>query len=126
MHADGRHVIAWEEWQRMSTGGRLAFAWTGIRLLLDDVRRRGAGGGALACALAPLGAAWAAGQLAIVLGVGYPDPDLSHFRSIDIWETGSGSGQVLTEGWLASALREAPEPAARFADGVVIGTPEMW
>ncbi len=72
-------------------------------------------------ALAPLSAAWAARQLAIVLGVGYPNPDLSHFRSIDIWETGSGSGQVLTEGWLASALGEARQPPGLFADGVVIG-----
>jgi uncharacterized protein (DUF1501 family) len=72
-------------------------------------------------ALAPLLDAWKAGQLAVVLGVGYPDPDLSHFRSIDIWETASGSGDVLTEGWVNEALKEGTRPDGIFADGVVIG-----
>jgi uncharacterized protein (DUF1501 family) len=39
---------------------------------------------------------WDAKRLAVVLGVGYPDPSLSHFQSMDIWQTanpeGSGSG----------------------------------
>ncbi len=72
-------------------------------------------------ALAPLLPAWKAGELAVVLGVGYPQPDLSHFRSIDIWDSGSGSGQVLTDGWVAAAFAKASRPAGLFADGVVIG-----
>ncbi|HET6452450.1 MAG TPA: DUF1501 domain-containing protein, partial [Spirochaetia bacterium] len=72
-------------------------------------------------ALAPLMDAWKAGQLAVVLGVGYPQPDLSHFRSIDIWETASGSGSVLSSGWVSDAWSQAQMPAGLFADGVVIG-----
>ncbi|MDX5024771.1 hypothetical protein SHY67_11230, partial [Streptococcus suis] len=36
------------------------------------------------------------GQLAVLNAVGYPNPDRSHFRSMDIWQTGSGSEQLLT------------------------------
>ena len=42
----------------------------------------------LAKELAPLMALWDQGQLAVALGVGYPDPNLSHFRGIQIWDTG--------------------------------------
>lgn len=38
-------------------------------------------------ALLPL---WEKGQLGIVQGVGYPQPSLSHFRSIEIWQTANG------------------------------------
>jgi uncharacterized protein (DUF1501 family) len=72
-------------------------------------------------AMAPLMGAWKAGQLAVVLGVGYPRPDLSHFRSIDIWETASGSSEVLSQGWVADAFSEGTRPDGLFADGVVIG-----
>lgn len=41
-----------------------------------------------------------AGNLGIVQGVGYPNPDRSHFRSTDIWLTGSGSDDVAETGWL--------------------------
>ncbi|MFQ5675236.1 MAG: DUF1501 domain-containing protein [bacterium] len=40
------------------------------------------------------------GNLGIVQGVGYPNPDRSHFRSTDIWLTGSGSDEVGDTGWL--------------------------
>ena len=40
------------------------------------------------------GKLWQDGTLAVVRGVGYPQPDHSHFRSMDIWQTGSpGAGQ---------------------------------
>ncbi|MFN8310112.1 MAG: DUF1501 domain-containing protein [Chitinophagales bacterium] len=40
-----------------------------------------------------------AGKMHIVQGVGYPNPNYSHFRSTDIWLTGADSNQVLTTGW---------------------------
>ncbi len=43
---------------------------------------------------------WDRGQLAVVQNVGYPNPDLSHFRSTEIWETGSSADQNLTSGWI--------------------------
>jgi len=40
------------------------------------------------------------GSLSIVQNVGYPNPDLSHFRSTEIWETASRSNENLTSGWV--------------------------
>ncbi|MEW4570249.1 DUF1501 domain-containing protein [Tautonia sp. JC769] len=40
------------------------------------------------------------GNLALVQGVGYPNPDRSHFRSTEIWETASPPDASWTEGWL--------------------------
>ena len=40
------------------------------------------------------------GQLAIVEGVGYPNPNRSHFRSTEIWHTGSDANRVESHGWL--------------------------
>ncbi len=51
-------------------------------------------------ALSPLQPLYDAGNLAVVQGVGYPNPDRSHFRSTDIWLTGSGSEEVESTGWL--------------------------
>jgi uncharacterized protein (DUF1501 family) len=72
-----------------------------------------------------LKAAWDARQLAIVQGVGYPDPNLSHFRSIEIWDTASRSDEYLESGWLARAFRQSPSPAGFAADGVVVGSGGM-
>jgi uncharacterized protein (DUF1501 family) len=51
-------------------------------------------------ALAPLRPLFDGGAFSIVHGVGYPNPDRSHFRSTDIWLTGSGSEVVASTGWL--------------------------
>lgn len=76
-------------------------------------------------ALEPLMASWKSRELAVVQGVGYPDANLSHFRSIDIWDTASNSNEYLTDGWLARAFAAAPAPAAFAADAVVVGGAEM-
>jgi uncharacterized protein (DUF1501 family) len=46
------------------------------------------------------------GALAIVQGVGYPNPDRSHFRSMEIWETARSDTRPdnLETGWLGRAL----------------------
>jgi uncharacterized protein (DUF1501 family) len=49
-----------------------------------------------------------AGQLSIVHAVGYPDPDRSHFRSMDIWHTASASSDYWTTGWLGRLLDAQP------------------
>ena len=46
------------------------------------------------------------GQLSIINNVGYPNPIHSHFRAMDIWHTGSDSGQALQTGWLGRYLDE--------------------
>ena len=49
------------------------------------------------------------GLVSIVQNVGYPQQDYSHFRSMDIWMTGSASNQYLEDGWLGRML-EADYP----------------
>src|SRR4029077_1425324 len=53
--------------------------------------------------------------------VGYPAPNLSHFRSIEIWDTASSSEDYVAEGWLTRAFAAAQVPRAFAADGVIIG-----
>lgn len=64
---------------------------------------------------------WEDKRLAIVQGVGYPDPNLSHFRSIEIWDTASASDQYLERGWLTRSFARSPSPEGYAADGVVVG-----
>jgi len=72
-------------------------------------------------ALAPLLPFWQEKQLAVLQGVGYPAPNLSHFRSIEIWDTASSSEDYAAEGWLTRAFAAAQVPRAFAADGVIIG-----
>jgi uncharacterized protein (DUF1501 family) len=44
------------------------------------------------------------GSLSILNSVGYPNPDRSHFRSMDIWQTASQSTEYLTTGWVGRYL----------------------
>jgi len=44
------------------------------------------------------------GSMQIINNVGYPNPDRSHFRSMDIWQTGSSSSEYLKSGWLGRYL----------------------
>jgi uncharacterized protein (DUF1501 family) len=44
------------------------------------------------------------GSLGILNSVGYPNPDRSHFRSMDIWQTGSNSNEYISSGWIGRYL----------------------
>jgi uncharacterized protein (DUF1501 family) len=44
------------------------------------------------------------GNLSIINNVGYPNPDRSHFRSMDIWHTASDPNEYLTTGWIGRYL----------------------
>ena len=44
------------------------------------------------------------GNLAIINSVGYPNPNRSHFRSMDIWQTASDENQYLYTGWVGRYL----------------------
>ncbi len=48
---------------------------------------------------------WEAGQLAVVQGVGYPNPERSHFEAMDIWQSADPKGVAKT-GWLGRAAVE--------------------
>ena len=61
-----------------------------------------------------------------VQGVGYPEPNLSHFRSIEIWETASKSSEYLQDGWVARGLKAGLADRASFTtEGVLIGGNEL-
>ncbi len=54
--------------------------------------------------LAPLRSLFDQGYMTIINNVGYPNPDRSHFRSMDIWNTGSSATEYLRTGWLGRYL----------------------
>ena len=54
------------------------------------------------------------GLLSIVQNVGYPNPNRSHFRSMEIWETAAESDEYRSSGWLG-----------RFLDNNCSGAPEI-
>ena len=75
------------------------------------------------------------GALCVVQGVGYPNPDQSHFRSMDIWQAGS-TAENLTDGWIGRALRRMPagpsfhlksanERAPLALDGAAVRVPSI-
>lgn len=78
---------------------------------------------ALNSALAPLLPSWksGAGDMAILLGVGYPDQNDSHFKSTDIWSTAVPSDNTPDEGWIARLFDLMPPPRTAPADGALIG-----
>jgi uncharacterized protein (DUF1501 family) len=58
-------------------------------------------------AMKDLHALWDSGELAVVQGVGYPNPNRSHFRSMEIWQTGV-LGPAPPAGWLGRAADGNP------------------
>ena len=60
------------------------------------------------------------GKLAIIQGVGYANPNRSHFRSMDIWHTCEPDKQG-TEGWLGRAIRELDPTKENVLTGVNFG-----
>ena len=72
--------------------------------------------------LEPLMKSWKAKDLAILQGVGYPYPNRSHFRSIEIWDTASASNQTLSEGWIAQAFEGTSLPKGVGVDSIAIDT----
>jgi uncharacterized protein (DUF1501 family) len=93
--------------------------------LKPDVVLRWHGAPALHPSLATLEPLWQAGEMAILAGVGYPAPNLSHFRSIEIWDTASDSHQYLQSGWLSRAVQGQAAFSRLSADGVVIGAADL-
>jgi len=53
------------------------------------------------------------GSLGILSSVGYPNPDRSHFRSMDIWHSASSSREYLDTGWLGRYLDAQCKPGDR-------------
>ena len=71
-------------------------------------------------AMAPLKALYDQGKVAVIQGIGYPNPNRSHFRSMDIWHT-CEPDKVGTEGWLGRAIRDMDPNSENVLIGVNFG-----
>jgi uncharacterized protein (DUF1501 family) len=84
-----------------------------------------------------------AGQLSVVQGIGYPNPNRSHFRSTEIWQTASEAEKVESYGWIGRYFdnacsgadptigvnigRQAPQAfSARTPTGVSLDNPQSY
>ena len=70
--------------------------------------------------MAPIKKLFDDGKVAIIQGIGYPNPNRSHFRSMDIWHT-CEPDEVGTEGWAGRAIREIDPNADNVLTGVNFG-----
>ncbi|HEU0020668.1 MAG TPA: DUF1501 domain-containing protein [Dehalococcoidia bacterium] len=71
-------------------------------------------------AAAPIKDLYDQGKVAIINGVGYPHPNRSHFRSMDIWHT-CEPDKVGTEGWLGRVIRDLDPRGENVLTGVNFG-----
>ncbi len=70
--------------------------------------------------LEPIKRLWDEGKVAIINGIGYPNPNRSHFRSMDVWHTALAE-EVGTEGWLGRAIRDIDPNGENVLAGVNFG-----
>ena len=70
--------------------------------------------------MAPLKELYDQGKVAVIQGIGYPNPNRSHFRSMDIWHT-CEPDKVGTEGWVGRAIRDVDPNAENVLTGVNFG-----
>lgn len=78
--------------------------------------------------LAPLKSLYDDGHAAVIQGVGYPNPNRSHFRSLEIWHTGSDSGRYEKYGWIGRYFDNECKGSDSPASGVAFGseTPQAF
>ena len=70
--------------------------------------------------MAPLKNLYDQGKVAVIQGIGYPNPKRSHFRSMDIWHT-CETEKVGGAGWLGKAIQELDPKADNVLTGVNFG-----
>ena len=70
--------------------------------------------------LAPIKDLYDQGDVAVVHGVGYSNPNRSHFRSMDIWHT-CEPDKIGTEGWLGKVIRDLDPRGENVLTGVNFG-----
>ena len=68
----------------------------------------------------PLKGLYDQGNMAIINGIGYPEPNRSHFRSMDIWHTAEPV-KIATEGWLGKVVRDLDPKAENVLTAVNYG-----
>ncbi len=74
--------------------------------------------------LAGIKGLWDKGKVAIVEGVGYPNPTFSHFESIRIWETGDPTRRQV-DGWLGRTLASAYDTNGHPLTGCACGATDV-
>ena len=70
--------------------------------------------------LAPLKELYDDGRVAVINGIGYPNPNRSHFRAMDIWHTCEPE-RISTEGWLGRVIRDLDPRGENVLTGVNFG-----
>ena len=70
--------------------------------------------------MGPIKQLWDDGRVAVINGVGYPNPNRSHFRSMDVWHTAQPD-KVGAAGWLGSAIRALDPSSENVLTGVSFG-----
>jgi len=98
--------------------------YRGLRPTIGIERRDGLGldgDTSLHPAMGEMAGLWETGELRIIEGVGYPNPNRSHFRSIEIWNVGQGADSRTRDGWVSMAFADGQAPAGADASGLVLG-----
>ena len=70
--------------------------------------------------MGPIKELWEQGKVAVINGIGYPNPNRSHFRSMDIWHTAEPD-KIGKEGWLGRAIRDMDPNGENVLTGVNFG-----
>ena len=70
--------------------------------------------------MGPVKSLWDEGKVAIINGIGYQNPNRSHFRSMDIWHTAEPDS-IGKEGWLGRAIRDIAPQGENVLTGINFG-----
>ena len=65
------------------------------------------------------------GLLSIIQGVGYPNPNRSHFRSMDIWHSARPDEEITRDGWMGRAMDAAADKFAGRVPALALGTDRL-
>ena len=79
------------------------------------------GGYAFHPSMGPIKNLWDEGKVAIFPGTGYPSPNRSHFRSMDIWHTANPE-TLSSDGWLGKTIRDLDPNKENVDTGVSFGS----
>lgn len=101
------------------TNGRYYDSRSAIRITEDEVLDLNGELG-LHPSMGPIKELWDDDQVAIINGIGYPNPNRSHFRSMDIWHT-TESEKIGRDGWLGRTIRELDPSGENVIAGVNFG-----
>ncbi len=70
--------------------------------------------------MGPIKTLWDEGHVAIINGIGYENPNRSHFRSMDIWHTAEPDA-IGREGWLGRTIRDLDPQGDNVLTGINFG-----